>query len=126
MPTDRRENPRLLKNLPFKVKFQGSDVAIESLDISCNGISCKVNEFIPEMTRLEIILILPSITDFEGRVEFPAQEVNCEGVVVRVEEEQALDETNFYNTAIYFDKINEEEKQKILGFVLREIEKGQT
>jgi hypothetical protein len=126
MPTERRKNPRLLKNLPFKVKFQECDVAIESMDISCNGISCKVDEYIPEMTRLEILLVLPSVIDYEGRVKAMPQEVKCEGVVIRVEEEHDLDNTKFYNTAIYFDNISEEEKQKILGFVMQEIEKGQS
>jgi hypothetical protein len=125
MPIDRRKNPRLLKNLPFKVKFQGCDVAIESMDISCNGISCKVDEYIPEMTRLEILLVLPSVSDSEGRVTAVPREVKCEGVVIRVEKEYTLEGTKFFNTAIYFDNINEEEKQKILNFVLHEIEKGQ-
>ena len=95
------------------------------MDISCNGISCKVGEYIPEMTRLEIILILPSVCDSEGIITSLPQEVKCEGVVIRVEEEREVDGTTFYNTAIFFDNIREDERQKILGFVLQEIEKGQ-
>ncbi|MCK4804735.1 MAG: PilZ domain-containing protein [Spirochaetes bacterium] len=124
MRTDRRQNPRLIRNVPIKVRLPGQDVAIESMDISCNGICCRVNNCIPEMTRLEIIMILPPAGDSEDEIESSSHQVKCEGVVVRVEDELSESNTKTYNTAIYFDKIEEEEKQKLLSFVLNEIERG--
>lgn len=124
MRTDRRQNPRLIRNVPIKVRLPGQDVAIESMDISCNGICCRVNNCIPEMTRLEIIMILPPAGDCEDEIESSSHQVKCEGVVVRVEDELSEGNTKTYNTAIYFDKIEEEEKQKLLSFVLNEIERG--
>ncbi len=124
MRTDRRQNPRLIRNVPIRVRLPGQDVAIESMDISCNGICCRVNNCIPEMTRLEIIMILPPAGDCEDEIESSSHQVKCEGVVVRVEDELSESNTKTYNTAIYFDKIEEEEKQKLLSFVLNEIERG--
>ncbi len=124
MRTDRRQNPRLIRNVPIRVRLPGQDVAIESMDISCNGICCRVNNYIPEMTRLEIIMILPPAGDSEDEIESSSHQVKCEGVVVRVEDELSEGNTKTYNTAIYFDKIEEEEKQKLLSFVLNEIERG--
>lgn len=124
MYTDRRQNPRLTRSVPIRVRLPGQDVTIESLDISCNGINCRVNSLIPEMTRLEIIMILPAAGNFKDEIEYSSHQVKCEGVVVRVEEELSQDNTKTYNTAIYFDKIEEGEKQKLLSFVLDEIERG--
>ena len=123
MRTDRRQNPRLIRNVPIRVRLPGQDVAIESMDISCNGICCRVNNCITEMTRLEIIMILPPAGDSEDEIESSSHQVKCEGVVVRVEDELSEGNTKTYNTAIYFDKIEEEEKQKLLSFVLNEIER---
>ncbi len=119
MKVEKREYPRVVKSLPFKISLQDYDVVTETKNICCNGAYCTVDRFIPYMTRFEVLMILPSI---EKEEEYPSQQVRCEGVVVRVEEELSQKE-KAYNIAIYFDRIKEEEKQKIRDFVARELEK---
>jgi hypothetical protein len=64
------------------------------------------------MTSLKIALALP-YGDQGNEFDY----VECNGVAVRVEE--VLSETNVdsvYNTAIYFNEIEESEKEKIADF----------
>lgn len=109
---EHRKHPRINKRLQFKVKAEDFDAVTETINLSCRGAYCQLNKYIPLMTNLKISLALPY--GDKGN-EFKYAE--CNGVVVRVEE--ALSEANVgsvYNTAIYFNEIEESEKEKIENF----------
>ncbi len=109
---DRRRHPRINEQLHFKLNTEDFDVIAETMNLSCIGAYCQVNKNIPLMTNLKIFLALPY---GDGGVELDY--VECNGVVVRVEE--AGSEANInskYNIAIYFNDIEESDKEKIENF----------
>ena len=109
---ERRRHPRINKRLQFKVKAEDFDAVAETINLSCLGAYCQLNKHIPLMTSLKIVLALP-YSDQGNEFDY----VECNGVVVRIEE--ILSETHLgsvYNTAIYFNEIQESEKEKIADF----------
>jgi len=109
---ERRRHPRINERLPFTVKAEDFDAVTETINLSCLGAYCQLNTHIPLMTSLKIALALPYGDQGEcGYVE-------CHGVVVRSEE--ILSKAHLgrgYNTAIYFNEIEESEKEKIADFL---------
>ena len=82
--TERRKSPRIDARLALQVdrdRKPGGDrpVSSESLDLSTGGISCLVRSFMAPLTRIGLTLLLPSF----GRQGKKTQVINCEGVVVR-------------------------------------------
>ena len=109
---ERRRHPRLNERLQFRVKAEDFDIFTKTINLSCLGAYCQLNKHIPLMTSLKIALALP-YGDQGNEFDY----VECSGVVVRVEE--VLSEANLgsvYNTAIYFNEIEESEKEKIVDF----------
>jgi len=112
---ERRRHPRIDERLQFKLKAEDFDVVTETINLGCLGAYCQLNRHIPLMTTLKIALALPH-GDQENEFDY----LECSGVVVRVEE--VLSEANMdsvYNTAIYFNEIQESEKEKIASFFER-------
>lgn len=109
---ERRRQPRLNERLQFKLKGEDFDVVTETIDLSSIGAYCQVNKHIPLMTSLKMVLALPY-----GGKENEFDYVECNGVVVRVEEVLSeANESSAYNIAIYFSEIEECEKEKIANF----------
>jgi len=109
---ERRRHPRINGRLQFKVKAEDFDAVTETINLSCFGAYCQLNKHIPLMTSLKIALALP-YGDQGNEFDY----VECNGVVVR--SEKILSEAHLgsvYNTAIYFNEIEESEKEKIADF----------
>ncbi|MBW2006143.1 MAG: PilZ domain-containing protein [Deltaproteobacteria bacterium] len=109
---ERRRHLRIDKHLGVKLKTEDFDLATETINLSCLGVYCHLNRHIPLMASLKIALALPYGDQGNG-----FDYVECNGVAVRVEE--VLSETNVdsvYNTAIYFNEIEESDKEKIADF----------
>ena len=111
---ENRKHPRTSKRIQFKLKTPESDIIAETTDLSCIGVCCQVNKPIPFMSHLMISFALAD--DEEGE---DANQVECGGVVVRVEKETAKTSHSVYNVAIFFHEIEESEKAKIAKFLAR-------
>ncbi len=109
---EQRRHPRSKKTIPFKIKTGDSTIATETIDLSCIGAYCQVDKYIPSMTNLKIVIALPC-EDQEDGVEY----VECNGVVVRVESVLSNNGGNMHNIAIFFNEIDEPEKEKIANFL---------
>jgi hypothetical protein len=72
-------------------------------DLSLVGANCKLNKYIPEMTRLRLSLELDSGTQ------------TFEGMVVRCDKQS----NNMFDTAIYFTNIDMGIRNKIDEFINR-------
>ena len=117
---ERRRHPRIDERLSFKVKAEDFDAVTETINLSCLGTYCQLNKHIPLMTSLRIALALPY-----GDQGNEFYYVECNGVVVRIEE--IVSEAHLgsvYNTAIYFNEIEESEKEKIADFFEKHQRKG--
>ncbi len=110
---EKRRQPRTKKIIPFKIKTDDSTIATETIDLSCIGAYCQVDKYIPTMTNLKIVLALPC-----GNQKGEVEHVECIGAVVRVEKiPSKTNEDDQYNIAIYFNEIEESEKEKIANFL---------
>jgi len=117
---ERRGHPRIDERLQCKVKAEDFDAVTETINVSCLGAYCQLNKHIPLMTSLKIALALP-YGDQGNECDY----VECNGVVVRIEE--IVSEAHLgrvYNTAIYFNEIEESEKEKIADFFEEHQRKG--
>ncbi len=109
---EKRRQPRIRKCINFEIKPNGSTISAESIDLSCIGVYCQVDKYIPSMTNLKIVIAL-SCEDQEDGVEY----VECNGVVVRVKRILSNNGGNTHNIAIFFNEIKESEKEKIANFL---------
>ena len=56
-PQDRREHPRLLKNIPLKISGTDFDIVSETKNLSRSGAYCRVSKYLEPMTKLKIHLL---------------------------------------------------------------------
>ena len=109
---ERRKGQRVDANLKLEVSIPRPDgtqepVSMETLNISSSGIYFKSDHFIEPMTKLDIVLDLPTHKDEEGRPDKIAS-AHCEGIVVRVLPETAGPDVAHYEVAVFFTQIDEE------------------
>lgn len=108
---DRRQHPRLENNIPIKIFTDDGDIVTETANISRSGIYCKVDKFINPMTKLKISLLIP----LRKNGKSTTKKITCEGAVVRSEE--AEDEKEAYNVAIFFQDISRRDADHIADYV---------
>lgn len=121
--TERRRHPRVKERLELKLKAADFGAVTETINLSTIGAYCPLKECIPLMTSVRIALVLPLYGDQGTQFEY----AECSGVVVRVDEVPSQDnKASVYNTAIYFDELEEIEREKIGTFLdrRRRAEKG--
>lgn len=108
--TERREYPRINTRFEFRIESDGKVLTAEAINLSCSGVYCRVNRLVPLMTNLRLVFAL-----IYGNEENEVEYVECEGMVVRVEE--VVPEDNVYHIAIFFNEIEENEREKIRNFI---------
>jgi len=108
--SERRQYPRLKKNVPVKLCSGDFDVVTETYNVSCNGAYCRVDKYLEPMTKLKIHLLL-SIKKGNRTL---TKKISCQGVVVRTESQP--DNTHF-NIAIYFNEIAKKDSQYLADYV---------
>lgn len=114
--TERRRYPRIKKELPVKIKTDEYDFVTQTKNLSCIGAYCYVEKYIPPMTKLSIMLLLPT----ESNKEDSNEKVQCKGVVVRTE----ANLPKGFNIAIFFNDISQRNKDKISQYVNRFLTKS--
>ncbi len=110
---ERRRFPRIKKEIPLKIRIDNYDVVTQSKDISCIGAYCSIDRYIAPLTKLSIILLLP----LKSKNRSATVKVQCKGVVVRTVENAP----GGYNIAIYFNEIDQKDKNKISKYVSQHI-----
>lgn len=109
-PQDRRQHPRLFKNIPLKISGTDFDIVSETKNLSRSGAYCRVSQYIEPMTKLKINLLLP----FKQNNKIVTKKVTCDGIVVRTE---SISGEGAYNVAIYFSDIQKRGADTIAEFV---------
>ncbi len=110
---ERRRYPRINESVPFSIRSEDFDSVTETMNLSCLGAYCQLTKRLPLMTSLKITLALPR-GDQTKAIDY----AECTGVVVRVEAVESHSEGGkLYNTAIFFNEIEESQKQKIARLV---------
>lgn len=116
---ERRGYPRARVDFALKLEDAISIIETRAKDISCSGLYCQIARPIPVMTKVDIILLLPS----HERSVVGITEIKCKGIVVRSQLRAERDEL-FYDTAIFFTELNEKDKDMIAQYVENQFGKG--
>ena len=112
MPTsERRRSPRVDTNIPLKISGGEFDIVTEGKNLSASGAYCTVSQYLEPMTKLKIHFLLP----LKKNDKVATKKISCSGVVVR---SQAQDEGKKFDTAIYFNEIDEKSRKAIAEYVL--------
>jgi c-di-GMP-binding flagellar brake protein YcgR len=113
---ERRKSPRIEARLALQVerKARGNGerpVSSESMNLSSGGLSCQIRSFVAPLTKVGLTILLPSF----GRQGKKTQVINCEGVVVRCDSDEAAQST--YEMACCFTDVRKEDRQMIEEYV---------
>ena len=113
MIEERRKHQRVKKQVPLKIADKTFDIITETVDISPSGIYCRITRLLPLMSKIEVILLLPSRSN-----KRQAKKIRCQGVVVRSEPVILKDtEKAHYNVAIFFTAISKRDQNAIASYV---------
>ncbi len=99
--SERRLYPRFETKLPVKLAANGYDFSTTTENISCAGAYCHIDKYIPPFTKLAIKMCVNKTN------------IECGGVVVRTDDEK----NGGFNIAIFFNRINDIQKQKIANYL---------
>lgn len=108
---ERRRFPRIKRQIPLKIKLDDYDLVGYTRDLSCIGTYCTVDRYIPPFSIISIVLLLPLKTNTSDGVS----SVHCQGAVVRTEINPQ--NRNEYNIAVYFNRLKQSDKAKLLQYV---------
>ncbi|MFC1658314.1 PilZ domain-containing protein [Candidatus Omnitrophota bacterium] len=108
---ERRRSPRVRRQIPLKIKHDDYDVVGQTHDISSIGAYCTISRHIPPFSLISIILLLPLRMENKSSI----CNVRCQGVVVRSQANPQNSQE--FNTAIYFNRISKSDKAKLLQYV---------
>jgi len=113
MIEERRKHLRARRQLPLKIADKTFDIITETVDISSTGIYCRVTRLLTLMSKIEVILFVPTKTN--GR---HARKIRCKGVVVRTEPVILKDtEKAHYNIAIFFTEMSKRDQKIVESYV---------
>jgi c-di-GMP-binding flagellar brake protein YcgR len=106
---ERRQYPRIEKELPLKIVANGYDFVTTTQNVSCVGTYCHVDKYIPPFTKIAAKIALPIITDRKN----VNLSIECKGVVIRTEDEKR----GGFNIAVFFNDIKNKQRQKISQYI---------
>jgi len=108
---DRRRHARVEEKVPLKIKDEGFDTISVTKNISCSGVFCQVDGYFPLLSKVKIILLLPS------EEKSKAHPIHIEGVVVRSEPVKSSSNPNCRNIAIFFNRVKKHDMAKISTYI---------
>jgi hypothetical protein len=116
---DRRRHPRAKGVAGLTVGAGSEVIGVQVKDISLNGLSFSINRPVEFMTRLEMTLAVPHLSDRDGRSRVPSK-IQCEGAVVRCD--PIGGRGNRYEVAVFFTNMDDEAREAIGEYVRTQLE----
>jgi len=110
---ERRINQRFDAHLPIDINGAGFQMSVTTKNISCSGIYCQVNRFIPIMTKLELNIVVPLIEN-QKKVE---KNFTCHAIVVRTEPESKREMTDYCNVGLFFTDLTEKDRNLLATYI---------
>lgn len=114
--TERRNYPRIKHSLPINIAANGYDFVTSTQNLSCVGAYCHLDKYVPPFTKISVKMALPVMSD--NKTEHI--KVDCKGVIVRSEDE----DKGGFNIAIFFNGINDSQRNKISQYINQFLPKG--
>lgn len=109
---DRRTAPRFRVPLPLTLAVGQARVKTTAQNISCSGIYCQINEFIPLKTSLNVTMHLPAPRPANGG----ARDISCPAVISRVEPPQDQGD-GVYHVGISFSQLAGQDRTALIAFI---------
>lgn len=113
--SDRRKSPRVAAELPIAVEGGPSESIGKTLNISENGVYFEVPHIIEPLTKVRMELFIPTNKDPDDK----GIRVGFDGVVVRVEPEEAAGHIGPFRVAVFFTHVPENSMKVLLDFIER-------
>jgi len=113
MREEKRRHPRVAKRIRVRSSSREA-VELETIDLSAGGFFCTAPAFLPPMTKMAVSLVLPQPASVAAKGELV---VNGEAIVVRTEPPLPARGANGYRIALFFSRMEETDRQKLLGFL---------
>jgi hypothetical protein len=116
---DKRRHPRVAQRIKVRSSSREA-VELETIDLSAGGFSCTAPAFLPLMTKLALSLVLPTngptATDKTNGLET----VTGEAIVVRTDPPAPVDGQGAYRVALFFSKMEDTDRRRLLDFLERQ------
>ena len=115
---DRRQTARLAESVNFQIGYDTYDLSSSTVNLSPNGLLCRVHHAIPVMTKINMALLIPPSSS-RGK----PKKIRVKGVVVRV----TKDIEGLYKIAVFFTDISDSHKKHLTAYIderLRKKEEG--
>jgi hypothetical protein len=111
--SDRRKSPRVAAELPIAVEGGPAEASGKTLNISENGVYFEVPRFIEPLTKVRMEMFIPTGDDNRGK----GIRLGFDGVVVRVEPEEAAGYEGPFRVAVFFTHVPEESMKALNAFI---------
>lgn len=110
---ERRASPRIHDSgFSISLKAEDFDEIIHTHNLSASGVYCKVSRELPLMSRINLVLMLPSQNT---GASLKTLEIN--GVVVREHPVVINGSVKHYDVAIFFDDIEPKDRDAIMNYI---------
>ncbi|MCP4650934.1 MAG: PilZ domain-containing protein [PVC group bacterium] len=109
---ERRSHPRFISTLPLEISTPDFNFQTRTTNLSCSGILCEIDRFIPVQTKLNVTMRLSLVVD-DHKIK---KSVSCPAIVSRIDPAEQKDIGN-YNVGIVFLHIEGKDKEFILQFI---------
>jgi hypothetical protein len=110
---DKRQHPRITQRLTVRAA-DGSDVALETINLSAGGLFCTSPSWVAPMTRLALSLELPALPGKGGSAAL----VRGEAVVVRTEPPSpSTAHKGGYRVALFFSRLDDDHRQTLQTYL---------
>lgn len=121
---ERREHPRYESEFAVQLAVRdaekaGGALVSQSRNLSLGGIYCRVNRYLPVLTKLQLTLLLP----FRSKKgETKTQVLRTDGVVVRTVPEEEKEGLSDYEIACAFLGIDDDSKKTLARYIREQVE----
>ncbi|MCK4995064.1 MAG: PilZ domain-containing protein [Candidatus Omnitrophica bacterium] len=110
---ERRVNQRYDVQLPLNIGTEGFQFESTTKNISCAGVYCQIDFFLPLMTKLEVTMKL-SVIENDKKVE---KTFMTNTVIVRIDPEYDSSGCDEYHAALFFMGLKDEYRNIIASYI---------
>ncbi len=115
---DKRRHPRVASRIRVRSSSREA-VELETIDLSAGGLSCTAPAFLPLMTKLALSLVLPADRPAAADKPNGHETVTGEAIVVRTEPPAPVVGQGVYRVALFFSKMEDADRKRLLDFLER-------
>ncbi len=109
---ENRGHPRFILMLPLEISFGGFCLQTKTKNISCSGVYCEVDRFIPKGTQVKVSMRV-SLTIDRRKVK---KVINCPARVIHIYPPDPRGDVN-YNIGIEFLNLKESDRDLLLKYI---------